>query len=238
MTIKAERPRSSRQRFKQHSLTRVENLFQSGAELRVIGQRIEPPAQSEPTRTVSMPPLFEAVVGRSRRSLLVLLGAAAMVLLIACANVATLLLVRAATRTREAAVRLALGAGYGRLLRQFITESTLLSLVASVLAAIGIYGVLSYSVAVRRQEFGIRLALGADGAGCCDSCVLRADGWWQLGGGLGAVGALALTQSLRALLYEVTATDPVTFTGAAILLGWSRGSGVCAAGEKGQLSIH
>jgi putative ABC transport system permease protein len=134
----------------------------AAAELRVIGQRIEPLVQSEPTRTVSMTPLFEAVVGRSRRSVLVLLGAAAMVLLIACANVATLLLVRAAATTRGAAVRLALGAGYGRLVRQFITESTLLSLVASVVAVLVALGSIRLLMAVAGTQLQRSAEIGLD----------------------------------------------------------------------------
>jgi ABC-type antimicrobial peptide transport system permease subunit len=101
-------------------------------------------------------------------------------------------------------------------------SSTLLATFAGLallLAAIGIYGVMSHAVGQRTSEIGIRLALGADAIDILRMIVGSAMRLALVGLTAGVLLALALTRTLTALLYETTGTDPLTFSGVVLVLG-------------------
>jgi predicted permease len=115
---------------------------QANADISAIARRIHNTSSEQGDYLLkdgTVIPLQDSITGKARSPLLVLLGAVGFLLLVACANVANLLLAQASVRERELAIRSALGAARGRLVRQFLTEAFLLALVGGGLGVLGAF---------------------------------------------------------------------------------------------------
>jgi ABC-type antimicrobial peptide transport system permease subunit len=102
--------------------------------------------------------------------------------------------------------------------RMISTLSAAFAFLATLLAAVGLYGVLAYSVAQRTREIGVRMALGA-GTSQVRGLVLREVGLMILiGGAIGLAGALGLGKAAQSMLYQMSGADPMVMAGAAAVL--------------------
>jgi predicted permease len=128
---------------------------QANGDISAIAQRIHETSSEQGDYLLKdgiVVPLQDSITGNARSPLLVLLGAVGFLLLVACANVANLLLAQASVRNRELAIRSALGAARGRLVRQFLTEAFLLSLAGGGLGVLGAFAGVAGLVALAPEN--------------------------------------------------------------------------------------
>jgi putative ABC transport system permease protein len=190
-------------------------LDQVQAEMDVIAQRFQREyPESYPAGSgyrLLVVPAHDDLVGAVRGPLLVLLGATGLVLLIACLNVANLLLVRATTRSKEVAIRTALGSSRAKLIRQFLTEGLLLAVLGGIAGLLVAFWTTRWLVASDLENFPRLEAVRIDGG-----VILFALGLTLLTGGVcGLVPALqsARKKSLRDPLQDGGKTSGSTTSG-------------------------
>ena len=140
------------------------DLAQAQTQMTAIAARLEEKyPDSNKTKSAEVTRLRDFLVSDYRLTLLVMLAAVGVVLLIACANLANMLLARAIGRIREIAIRAALGAGRGRIVRQLVTESVVLALVAALVGVIVAYWGVKTMVALAPQDVPRLSEAGIDG---------------------------------------------------------------------------
>ncbi len=213
-------------------------VAQASADLAAIAQRIvrESSEQDEYLlRSATAIPLQDSLTGRVRSPLYILLGAVGFLLLVACANVANFLLAQASKRWRELAIRNALGAGWGRLVRQFITETLVLSSLSCVVGVFIAVGLLRILLALAPQDLprlaevtiswpvlvftaGISI-LAAIGLGVLTAVRASsgAPGGSLMEGGRGSAGTLRGQRVGRAIVAAQLAMTLALLTGAGLL---------------------
>lgn len=212
------------------------SVYEARAELQAIATRLKRQyGENTMMVGVAIAPLREAMTSPVRTALWILLGAVGFLLLIACANVANLLLVQSAARQREIGIRLALGANRGRIIRQLIWESLLLTVAGGAVGVItafwGVQGLLALSpdvlprmreVAISAPVLGfsvgvcvlVALSLGIfTGLRCSGSGVQHA----LAAGGRSQTGALISQRLSRAIVAGQLAVTLALLAGAALL---------------------
>jgi putative ABC transport system permease protein len=193
-------------------------LVQAQTEMQVIAERLSaeyPEANRD--YGVFVRPLTRPLGVNVEASLYLLSGAAAVVLVIACVNLAGLALTRGRARAREVAIRLALGAARGRLMRQFLTEHLVLGMSGGLVGVALGYGLVA-AMSTAIPTMGLRAAFPPD-------TVIAIDGWvWLFAVALAAVSGLSfgLAPTLAATRQSLTA---VITSGGVTGGGWTRGRG-------------